>query len=303
MSEFVAYWDGGELSAYEQLSLLSFTRRGHSVHLYSYSEPKGVPEGVILRDAADVLPPDERIRTLLERRAFPKLSDLLRYGLLREPDRTWIDVDVILLQDDLPVGPVLFAREDATYVNSAVLRLAPDSDLLERLLKETANVTAEALLTANHGIIGPLLLTRLVEELGLDHLALPPDIIYPIASRDLWRLFDPREVGWCDRTLQGAATLHLWNEFLRRAALKGKRPPRRSWLHRSMCEYGVAMPRRGIAVRWVRGAWRQQLPEPPAPPAPGPGQTVRAFLRRVARRARSVLRTLVRADSGRGASV
>jgi len=300
MSEFVAYWDGGALSAYEQLSLLSFARRGHDVHLYGYSEPQGAPEGIILRDAAKVLPRDERTEALLEHRAFAKVSDLIRYSLLREPDRTWIDVDVILLQDDLPSGPSLFAREDAVHVNGAVLRLAPDSELLRRLLEETDGVPAETLLDADHGIIGPLLLTRVVGELGLNHLALPPAVLYPIASRDLWRMFDPHEVDWCNRALRGAASLHLWNEFIRRADLKGKRPPRGSWLHRAMCEYGVSMPRRGIDVKWIRGPWRQQLPEPPPLPAPRP--TLRSLIRRVARWTRSTLRKLTSYGIGRSPS-
>ncbi len=289
MSEFVAYWDGGALSAYEQLSLLSFARRGHGVRLYSYSEPAGVPSEIHLHDAAEVLPRDERTETLLHNGAYSKVSDLLRLELLRDSRQTWVDVDVVLLREDVPTAPTLLAREDSIHVNTAVLRFETGSPILRRLLEETRGLSAETLLATAHGFPGPLLLTSVIQELELGHLALPPEALYPVASRDLWRLFDPRETDWCWRTLKDASTLHLWNEFIRRADLKGKRPPRGSWLDRSMREYGVKQPWRVADARWIRGPWRQQLPEPP-PVAARP--TLRSVARKAARWARSGLRRL-----------
>jgi hypothetical protein len=291
MSTFVAYWDGGPLSAIEQLSLTSFVARGHAVELFSYGTPAGVPAGVTVRDAATVLPRDERTVALLERRAYSKISDLLRYLLLTEPGRTWVDVDVILLADDVPSTPTLFAREDDVHVNGAVLRLEPDSTLHRRLLEETVGLSAEELLSTPHGFPGPLLLTRVLDELDLKRLALPPEALYPVASRDLWRLYDPRERDWCDRTLRGATTLHLWNEFLRRADLKDKRPPRGSWLDRAMRTHGVTLPSAKVDLRWIRGPWRQMLPDPP--PAPAPRAPLRALPRRAARWLVRRLRTLL----------
>src|SRR5690606_25820212 len=48
----------GEVSVYEELSLLSFLQHGHTVELYSY-EPIAVPEGVKLCDAREILPEDQ----------------------------------------------------------------------------------------------------------------------------------------------------------------------------------------------------------------------------------------------------
>jgi len=290
VSTFVAYWDGAPLSAIEQLSLTSFVSRGHTVELYSYGTLSGVPDGVVRCDAASVLPRDGRTSALLDRRAYSKISDLLRYLLLVEPGRTWVDTDVILLADDVPSTSTLFGREDDVHVNGAILRLEPGSLLHRRLLEETAGLTAEELLSTPHGFPGPLLLTRVSEELDLKRLALQPEVLYPVASRDLWRLYDPRELAWCEQTLHGATTLHLWNEFLRRAELKDKRPPRGSWLDRSMRTHGVSMPSERIDVRWIRGPWRQMLPDPP-PVAP-PRRPLRTFPRRAYRWLVRRLRTL-----------
>lgn len=286
MTAFVAYWDGGPLTHFEHLCLRSFVDRGHRVELASYGEPRGVPDGVEPIDAREFLPIDTTIAQLLHAAAYSKISDVLRYRLLANGARTWVDVDVMLLAEDVPATSPLFGLEDDHHVNGAILRLEASSVLLGRLLEETADLAPETVLRAEHGGYGPLLLTRLVDELGLRDHAQAVEVLYPVRSRDLWRLFDPREREWCDRTLQGASTLHLWNEFLRRAALKERRPARGSWLDGAMRAHDVVPRGPTIATRWVRTDWRQHLPDPP-PVVPRP--TVRTVLRGIVRSLRRLL--------------
>jgi hypothetical protein len=291
MSVFVTYWDGAPLSQYEQLCLRSFIQRGHSVELSTYHGVTGIPDGVTIRDARVHLPLDDDIALMLERQAYSKVSDILRYRLLDTAERTWVDVDIMLLAEELPTDLPLFGLEDDHHANTAVLRVVPDSALRDRLLSETHGLAVEDILSAEHGAYSPLLLTRLIDELGLRALALQPAILYPIASRDLWRLFDPEEREWCERSLSGAATLHLWNEFLRRADVKHRRPPRGSWLDRAMQAHGVPQHGEALRVPWVRGPWRQQLPEPPQIPMTRP--PARSIPRRAFRKLSRTLRTLL----------
>lgn len=281
----MTYWDGAPLTHFEQLCLRSFLLRGHRVELASYGSPTNIPEGVELIDAREFLPCDATVTQLLDASAYSKISDVLRYRLLEDGARTWVDVDVMLLADDVPQSAPLFGLEDDHHVNTAVLRLGDPSGLTSRLLAETGDLDPEMTISAERSTWGPLLLTRLVDELDLRGRAQPVDVLYPIASRDLWRLFDPREVRWCEQALEGASTLHLWNEFLRRAALKDKRPARGSWLDRAMRGHGITTGGPRISVRWVRTEWRQQLPEPPQLT---PRPTVRSILRRLARALRLV---------------
>lgn len=290
MSTFVTYWDGAPLTHYERLCLRSFLVRGHTVELFSYLGVTGAPDGVTVRDARVFLPLDDDITMLLEQRAYSKISDILRYRLLDTPERTWVDVDIMLLADDAPADLPLFGLEDEHYTNTAVLRLASESELRHRLLSETSGLAVGDVLAAAHGAYSPLLLTRLVDDVGLRDLALPPEVLYPIASRDLWRLFDPKERAWCEDRLVGASTLHLWNEFLRRGDVKQRRPPRGSWLDRAMRAHDVHQDGETLHVGWVRGAWRQQLPEPP--PLFAPRRRLRSLPRRACRRLLRTVRTL-----------
>ena len=291
MSTFVTYWDGAPLSHYEQLCLRSFVDSGHSVELSTYLGVTGVPDGVTVCDARTVLPLDADVALLLDRGAYSKVSDILRYRLLDTSERTWVDVDIMLLEDDLPADVPLFGLEDAHHANTAVLRLAPGSTLQNRLLAETRSLDVQDVLAAAHGAYSPLLLSRLIDELNMRDHALRTDVLYPIASRDLWRLFDPRQRDWCDHALSGAATLHLWNEFLRRGEVKHRRPPVGSWLDRAMHTHGIHQRGQRLRVNWVRGPWRQQLPEPPplATPRPALRSIPRRAIRKLARTARTLL--------------
>ena len=52
------FWHGPALSRMEQLAIASFLHHGHPVDLHVYEEPRGVPRGACVRDAAEILPRD-----------------------------------------------------------------------------------------------------------------------------------------------------------------------------------------------------------------------------------------------------
>jgi hypothetical protein len=265
VTAFVTFWDGSPLTHFEMLCLASFLDRGHAVELYTYT-PFPLParlDGVLLKDAAEVLPRDAVVRAMLAKGQYSRVANLFRYRALGTPGRTWVDVDIYLLPSQLPPSEVLFGLEDDFYVNNAVLRLPPEHPLRVRLVQETSSLDPVSCTEGSHGTFGPRLLTDLVDELGLRSEAFKQTVLYPIASRDLWRLFDPRERTWCEMALETSSTLHLWNEFLRRADARGLRPARGSWLDRAMRRHGIEQPKLIASVKWVRGPLRQVLPDPP----------------------------------------
>ena len=89
-------WIGNRLSALERLSLSSFLHHGHAVHLYVYGDVAKVPDGVVLRDAAAILPAN-RIFTYQNRNSYAGFANLFRYKLLCEQGGCWADADMICL--------------------------------------------------------------------------------------------------------------------------------------------------------------------------------------------------------------
>src|SRR5258706_13279784 len=49
-------WIGSDLSTMEHLSISSFLQNGHEYHLYIYDHVGNVPEGTVVKDAAEILP-------------------------------------------------------------------------------------------------------------------------------------------------------------------------------------------------------------------------------------------------------
>lgn len=137
MRELATLWIGGNLGAMERASLASMIRMGHAVSLYSYSPLRDLPQGVVGRDAAEIMSGDKILFYKDKRKPSPSLhSNLFRYALLEKTDAVWVDLDIIALRP-LPDDEYLMGFETETSVNSAVLRLPKDSPSLRDLRKFT----------------------------------------------------------------------------------------------------------------------------------------------------------------------
>lgn len=118
---FFALWVGDTLSPYEQLSLKSFLDFGHDVALNSYSPDAidGVPQGISIRDAYQVLPEAnlERFRDGSGHINAAPYSDLFRYAKLSgDLDEIWIDTDLICLKPDWLDWPAYFGYESENVI-------------------------------------------------------------------------------------------------------------------------------------------------------------------------------------------
>jgi len=282
MTQYVAFWTGGPLSAFERLSLQSFTRRDHVTHLYTYEFELEAPPGVQVQDARDVLPLDGLAQSLIERKAFALLSNVVRYRLLASGPTglTWVDTDVVLLADDLPNAETICAYESPGRVNGAVLRSPPNSALTERLIEAVDGLDADEALARPWGTYGPRLITQLVSELSLEKAVLPQRSIYPIHFKQTWRIFDPESTAWCHAATADAAAIHLWNEVIRRSGFRSHRPPEGSFLMQLCVDHGVEVTGPTMSKRELR-RWAAKID--PAPPS-----TLRAFSGKVGQHAKKV---------------
>lgn len=109
------FWHG-PMSDMEILCLKSWSGHGHPVHLYSYQDLSGLPIGVEVMDARDIVPEDEffvydgptpktATKTAFEMMPF---ADLFRFRLLRMNGGLWLDLDIILIK---PIPAELFDLE------------------------------------------------------------------------------------------------------------------------------------------------------------------------------------------------
>ena len=75
-------WIGESLSKVEELCLSSFLYHGHEVHLYIYDNVKNIPDGVVIKDANDILHKDNIFYT--HNNSVAHFADLFRWSLIKQ---------------------------------------------------------------------------------------------------------------------------------------------------------------------------------------------------------------------------
>ena len=121
------FWSG-PLTTMERLSIKSFLAHGHEFHLYCYSEPHGVPVGVIVKDAREILPESE-VATF---RCAQQFSDWFRIQLLLDKGGWNTDLDNVLLKPlDFESEYVFYGDHDESTISLALAK-APAGAPLRR---------------------------------------------------------------------------------------------------------------------------------------------------------------------------
>jgi hypothetical protein len=93
-------WIGDKLSRFEYNSIKSYLKQGYEYHLYTYSDVKNIPKGVIIKDGREILGENE---IFYYEGSITPFSDLFRYKLLYDKGGVWTDCDIICIRR-LPVS-------------------------------------------------------------------------------------------------------------------------------------------------------------------------------------------------------
>ena len=226
-------WVGERLGRIERACLRSVQRQGHNLTLYCYRRPAGVPEGIELRDAADVLPEERVVRHRTGSVAL--FSNLFRYELQRRALGTWLDCDAYLIAPLDGCTPYLFGEYEPGEINSGVLRLPSESPMLAGLIEPffernvpdwlpwRARLAAKWRLRASGrtgiermpwGYLGPRALTEMARRHRLDHLALRAEVLYPVRWQDADWILRP-DVDLNSVITNETISVHLWNERIK----------------------------------------------------------------------------------------
>jgi hypothetical protein len=206
-------WIGGSLSAMEQLSIASFLSHGHDYHLYTYEPVSNVPRGAKILDGEQILP-RERLFRYTEGGSWSGFSNFFRFKLLLERGGWWFDTDFICLQ------PLRFANEHVFGSEIANGRSSPTSGAIKAPRGSPAMAHAWSVCEEKDpekivwGETGPALVENIVETFHLKRFVEEPRVFCPVSYRDWKSVLDP---DFDTRILDGACTLHLWNEMWRRS--------------------------------------------------------------------------------------
>jgi hypothetical protein len=252
-----ALWFGDRLAYLEQLSILSALAHGHAYTLYSYKPEslQGVPAGVEVRDAAEVMSDPRRVR-YFEGKFKALGSDFFRYELMAKSLGYWVDLDLIFVRPlDLP-GDYVFGWEGPKSINGAVLKLPAGSPMLEELRnipernwcppyfgprsklkyhwqRLRGPVELEDL---PWGSAGPGMIAYLAKKYGLLGITQPIDVFYPLPYTGARKLFGPAEA--IERLIMpNTLAIHMWHSSL--GDLVDRPPPTGSYIEKLCRRYDV----------------------------------------------------------------
>ena len=122
------FWKGSDLTDLENGSLESFLNLGYKCTLWTYGDVKNIPNGVIIRDANEIMELNNAVD-------ITHFSDLFRLILLYKKGGTWSDLDNILLKE-LPESEYIFSAHHVGYMNNNILRCPMGCEFLKEVIEE-----------------------------------------------------------------------------------------------------------------------------------------------------------------------
>ncbi|MBY6139351.1 class I SAM-dependent methyltransferase [Leisingera daeponensis] len=257
-------WVGAELSWLEQLCLQSFLDNGHEVTLFTYDDVKGVPEGVQMADANDILPADSIIRHA--KTGSPAYhADVFRLHMLRQTDYVWADTDAYCCQPWDIKGKHFhgWISDKKPMVNNGVLRLPKTSKTLKAMLKFTSDeypippwysaekqAELQALKDAGQGVHvsllpwgvwGPDALTWFLQETGEISNSRPGHVIYPVPFKQAGVVLNPNRPNQARKHIRSdTLSIHFWGRRFRNIAAKyGGVPAEGCFVHELLAKHGI----------------------------------------------------------------
>lgn len=173
----------GKLGMLERLSMKSFLAHGHSYHLYAYEPQDDLPEGVVLKNAADIIPQKDifRYQRGKARGGYSGFANLFRYELLRQKGGWWCDTDIICLKPfDFKDEIVLASEKHWLWPNkicNAVMRCPAGHPFIEGCVNDALQHNPKTMKFAANG---EPVVTRNVRKFGLLQNVQPPEVFNPI---------------------------------------------------------------------------------------------------------------------------
>jgi hypothetical protein len=251
-----SFWHGRSLGPYQLVGLRSFVDRGHRVELYTYDPEIAVPDWIVRKDANEIWPTGHvlQYQNDIGKGSFALHANLFRYALLFKLGGWWIDMDVVLLQPELPQQDTFFSMEtcDPPKATFSVLKFPAKHPAMMEALKK-CEALAEGPL---YGETGADLFTDMVAKYGLAKFGQAMETTYPISALEVPRLFDPSQCAQLQSQCADSIFLHLFNETWRRAGIPNYLgPPEGSFIDYLLQKHGfeAPIPRMELAdlTRWT----------------------------------------------------
>lgn len=183
--KFGTLWFGNKPTILQKISWSSYLHHGHQLFIYVYDKNIDLPKGAIKMDANEII---DESKIFLPKVGYggghSQFSDYFRIRMLKNTDLIWTDSDIVCLKNEWPdKEPCLFGKQIATpngegslNINNDILYISQPEvleDILERQKLIPDNFEQETMM-------GPNLLTEIIEKHGLMNYAKPEQMFHSI---------------------------------------------------------------------------------------------------------------------------
>ena len=208
-------WIDPKMGDLQRMCLRSFLDKGMSFHLYTYNAIQDLPEGVVVRDADEII--DRKEIFLDNKNSYATFSDWFRIKLLDTIGGWWVDCDVYCIRKFDLGWPYVFATERYSFNNethsricNAVIKMPRGT----RLAKKILAVAEPRLATKKYDDIlwtelGAKALADGIVSEELIRYAVRPEVFCPTDYSDFKQLARKKDMVF-DKITYG---VHLWNKM------------------------------------------------------------------------------------------
>jgi hypothetical protein len=130
-------WIGPTLPLLERTCVQSFLDAGHTVYMYTYEYVAGMPDNVVHRNAATILP-QSQIFTYMQgsgRGSYAAFANLFRYKMLLDNGGWWVDSDVFCVRPWDFEARFVFCREPSNpqLIHNGIIKAPAGAPVMQHL--------------------------------------------------------------------------------------------------------------------------------------------------------------------------
>lgn len=200
-------WFDTPISKLEKNCFKSWVENDYECWVWSYDE-LDVPDGVILKDANEILPNSKIFRYQSGNYGLGSVSgfsNFFRYKALFEYGGIWADADMYCLKR-LPNHPFIFIQEPQ-FIATCLFAVPKNSEIMRMCWEACTEFETTTLSWATSG---PILLNNMINKLRMNQHIYSPNKFIPVMWLEIEKLLTPPALD-----LNGCYSLHFWHQQMK----------------------------------------------------------------------------------------
>lgn len=210
-------WISSTIDDMQILCIKSFLAMGIEFQLYTYNDVHNIPDGVIIKNANDIL--DAKFIFIDNKQSYATFTDWFRIKLLYDTGGWWVDCDVLLIKPFETVDEYVFATESfyaqgnlEIRICNAVIKMPQFSNIGRNILsKIEEKLSMQSVDDIEWTEIGAGFLKEEIIDNYLEGYVVAPDTFCPNA----WNTFEQASLQENFLLSPDTYTVHLWNNMWR----------------------------------------------------------------------------------------